>query len=174
MQLRPLFPVLGQFVQHRPRTDSKVRISRNAAQALLLAASAIALSGMSAPSKGDINVRITNMRSSEGIVRACITKDRNTFPNCRKDPAAMRKVVDAGKGVTLTFTGVEAGAYAIALLHDENDNGKADRTLGMMPKEGFGFSRDARVRMGPPSFDDAVFDFDGTDAALTIRMRYML
>jgi len=114
------------------------------------------------------------MRSSEGIVRACITKDRNTFPNCRKDPAAMRKVVDAGKGVTLTFTGLEAGAYAIALLHDENDNGKADRTLGMMPKEGFGFSRDARVRMGPPSFDDAVFDFDGTDAALTIRMRYML
>jgi len=149
-------------------------MSRNAAQALLLAASAIALSGMSAPSKGDINVRITNMRSSEGIVRACITKDRDTFPNCRKDPAAMRKVVDAGKSVTLTFTGVEGGAYAIALLHDENDNGKADRTLGMMPKEGFGFSRDARVRMGPPSFDDAVFDFDGTDAALTIRMRYML
>ncbi|MEL6530372.1 MAG: DUF2141 domain-containing protein, partial [Pseudomonadota bacterium] len=24
---------------------------------------------------------------------------------------------------------------------DENDNGKADRTLGMIPKEGYGFSR---------------------------------
>ena len=149
-------------------------MSRDASQALLLAAGAIALSGMSAPPKRDITVSITNMRSSEGVVRACITKDRNTFPNCRKDPAAMRKVVDAGESVTLTFTDVEAGAYAIVLLHDENDNGKADRAMGMMPKEGFGFSRDARVRMGPPSFDDAVFDFDGTDAALTIRMRYML
>jgi uncharacterized protein (DUF2141 family) len=149
-------------------------MSQKVVQALLLATGAIALSGMSAPPKGDITVSITNMRSSEGVVRACITKDRNTFPNCRKDPAAMRKVVDAGESVTLTFSDVEAGAYAIALLHDENGNGKADRALGMMPKEGFGFSRDARVRMGPPSFDDAVFDFDGTDAALTIRMRYML
>ncbi|NNF94077.1 MAG: DUF2141 domain-containing protein [Altererythrobacter sp.] len=129
---------------------------------------------MSPPPKGDISVSITNMRSSEGVVRACITKNRRTFPNCRKDPDAMRRVVDASESVTLTFTDVEAGAYAIALLHDENDNGKADRALGMMPKEGFGFSRDARVRMGPPKFDDAVFDFDGTEASLTIRMRYML
>nr|WP_298898546.1 DUF2141 domain-containing protein [uncultured Altererythrobacter sp.] len=129
---------------------------------------------MSPPPQGDISVSITNMRSSEGVVRACITKNRRTFPNCRKDPDAMRRVVDASESVTLTFTDVEAGAYAIALLHDENDNGKADRALGMMPKEGFGFSRDARVRMGPPKFDDAVFDFDGTEASLTIRMRYML
>ncbi|NNE50289.1 MAG: DUF2141 domain-containing protein [Altererythrobacter sp.] len=129
---------------------------------------------MSPPPKGDISVSITNMRSSEGVVRACITKNRRTFPNCRKDPDAMRRVVDASESVTLTFTDVEAGAYAIALLHDENDNGKADRALGMMPKEGFGFSRDARVRMGPPKFDDAVIDFDGTEASLTIRMRYML
>lgn len=149
-------------------------MNQKVAQVLLLATSAIALSGMSPPPKGDISVSITNMRSSEGVVRACITKNRRTFPNCRKDPDAMRRVVDASESVTLTFTDVEAGAYAIALLHDENDNGKADRALGMMPKEGFGFSRDARVRMGPPKFDDAVFDFDGTEASLTIRMRYML
>ncbi len=149
-------------------------MNQKVAQALLLATSAIALSGMSPPPQGDISVSITNMRSSEGVVRACITKNRRTFPNCRKDPDAMRRVVDASESVTLTFTDVEAGAYAIALLHDENDNGKADRALGMMPKEGFGFSRDARVRMGPPKFDDAVFDFDGTEASLTIRMRYML
>lgn len=149
-------------------------MNQKVAQVLLLATSAIALSGMSPPPKGDISVSITNMRSSEGVVRACITKNRRTFPNCRKDPDAMRRVVDASESVTLTFTDVEAGAYAIALLHDENDNGKADRALGMMPKEGFGFSRDARVRMGPPNFDDAVIDFDGTEASLTIRMRYML
>ncbi|MBT8432915.1 MAG: DUF2141 domain-containing protein, partial [Altererythrobacter sp.] len=135
-------------------------MNQKVAQVLLLATSAIALSGMSPPPKGDISVSITNMRSSEGVVRACITKNRRTFPNCRKDPDAMRRVVDASESVTLTFTDVEAGSYAIALLHDENDNGKADRALGMMPKEGFGFSRDARVRMGPPKFDDAVIDFD--------------
>ncbi len=149
-------------------------MSRQAAQALLLATGVIALGGMSEPPKGEITISVTNIRSSEGVVRACITKERNAFPKCRKDPNAISTVVSAGEDVTLTFTGVEAGSYAIAILHDENNNGKADRALGMMPKEGFGFSRDARVRMGPPKFDDAVFDFDGTEAALTIRMRYML
>lgn len=174
MQLRPLFSDLGQALRDGPRPDGKVCMSRGFGRGLVLAVTAAAVTGTSAPPLGDITVSITNMRSSEGVVRACITKDRNAFPKCRKDPNAMRIVVDAGESVTLTFADVEPGAYAIALLHDENNNGKADRALGMMPKEGFGFSRDARVRMGPPKFDDAVFDFDGTDATLTIRMRYML
>jgi uncharacterized protein (DUF2141 family) len=83
-------------------------------------------------------------------------------------------VVPAGKQVQFFFNDVKPGRYAIALLHDENDNGKADRALGMMPKEGFGFSRDAPVRMGPPSFDSAAFDYAGEAKAVTIRMRYML
>ena len=174
MQLRPLFSILGQGLRDRSRLDGKVQMSAKAAKSIFLATGTIAIAGASAPPTGDITVNITNMRSAEGVVRACITKDRDAFPKCRKDPNAMRTVVDANESVTLTFNGVEPGAYAIALLHDENNNGKADRALGMMPKEGFGFSRDARVRMGPPKFDDAVFEFDGNDTTLNIRMRYML
>ena len=74
----------------------------------------------------------------------------------------------------LTSRGVAPGRYAIALLHDENSNGKADRALGMMPKEGFGFSRDAKVRMGPPRFEEAVFEVADTPKAMAIKMRYML
>ena len=74
---------------------------------------------------------------------------------------------------------VETFAFAVdnasALLHDENDDGKANRAfLGMMPKEGYGFSRDAKVRMGPPKFTDAVLEHTGEDQALTITMRYFL
>ena len=148
------------------------------ARGAVLIAGAAALMGMQdapdpAPA-GEVTVTITNMRSADGVVRACMTTNRKVFPKCRKDPASHRTVVAAGEQLSFTFTNVEPGSYAIALLHDENDNGKADRALGMMPKEGFGFSRDAKVRMGPPKFDDAVFDFDGSDAELTIKMRYML
>ena len=69
---------------------------------------------------------------------------------------------------------MKPGRYAIALLHDENENGKADRALGMMPREGFGFSRDAPVRMGPPKFHDAAFEMVSQDRQMTIKMRYML
>lgn len=141
---------------------------------ILAAASAALLAGATPPTKGQVSITITNLRSSEGVVRACMTTQPDVFPRCRKDAASHRTVVPAGKEVHLTFENVKPGRYAIALLHDENDNGKADRALGMMPKEGFGFSRDAPVRMGPPKFDEAAFDYTGDAKVLTIRMRYML
>ncbi len=103
-----------------------------------------------------------------------MTTNADVFPRCREDPDSHRTTVPASEDLTITFTDVEPGEYAIALLHDENDNGKADRVLGMMPKEGFGFSRDAKVRMGPPKFDDAVFEHGEDAQSLTIKMRYML
>jgi len=141
---------------------------------MALAAPAAILSGASEPPTGDITVTITEMRSNRGVVRACMTTDPRIFPKCRKDPESHRIVIPADKAVSFTFSGVEPGRYAIALLHDENANGKADRVLGMMPKEGFGFSRDAGVHMGPPKFESAAFDFDGETTSQTIRMRYML
>ncbi len=43
----------------------------------------------------------------------------------------------------------------------------------MMPTEGFGFSRNARVHMGPPKFEEAAFDYGGEAVSHTIRMRYL-
>ncbi|QZD90884.1 DUF2141 domain-containing protein [Qipengyuania aurantiaca] len=130
-----------------------------------------------APAKegASVTVTVTNLRNAKGVVRACMTTAEKSFPKCRGVAGAHAAIVEAHEGkLTLTFEDVTPGRYAIALLHDENDNGKADRALGMMPKEGFGFSRDAPVRMGPPSFSDAVFAIDEADKAMTIRMRYML
>lgn len=95
-------------------------------------------------------ITVTDLRSSKGVVRACMTSREDIFPKCIKDPGAHRAVVPAGETIEIRFTGVKPGQYAIALLHDENENGKADRAMGMMPKEGYGFSRDAPVKMAPP------------------------
>ncbi|NNC51550.1 MAG: DUF2141 domain-containing protein [Erythrobacter sp.] len=145
--------------------------------ALPLAALALG-AGAPAPSQTEgasITVTITELRNAKGVIRACMTTQEKSFPKCRGVAGAHAAKVEAHEGsVTLTFENVKPGSYAIALLHDENDNGKADRALGMMPKEGFGFSRDAKVRMGPPKFSDAVFELGQEDKALTIRMRYML
>ncbi|MEQ8410305.1 MAG: DUF2141 domain-containing protein [Erythrobacter sp.] len=140
----------------------------------LLPATACALAAAPAAAE-EVVITVTGLRSAEGSVRACMTTQEDIFPKCIKDPASHRKVVKAADGtVTIRFTGVDPGNYAIALLHDENDNGKADRALGMMPKEGYGFSRDARVRMGPPDFEDAVFEHTDGRQDLTISMRYFL
>jgi len=140
----------------------------------------LAMAGMAAVSAaspalaGEVVITVTDLRSTKGVVRACMTTREDIFPKCIKDPGSHRTVVPAGDKVVIRFTGVKPGDYAIALLHDENDNGKADRALGMMPKEGYGFSRDAPVRMAPPKFRDAVFAQGEGTSRLTIKMRYFL
>jgi uncharacterized protein (DUF2141 family) len=39
-----------------------------------------------------------------------------------------------------------------------------------IPKEPFGFSRDAPAVMGPPSFDDAAFDVPAEGVSLVIHL----
>lgn len=142
---------------------------------LALPAAFLLLGATGAPPLAEVTVAITGLRNAKGLVRACMTAEPKSFPECRGDDRAYRATVDAETGaIALHFEGVAPGRYAVALLHDENANGKADLVLGMMPKEGFGFSRDAKVRMGPPRFEDAAVDIGASDRQIAIRMRYLL
>lgn len=151
-------------MRHRPRLIG----------ALTLACALPALLG-TAPldtAAGNVSVTVTSLRSSKGQVLACLTTRAKAFPDCDKDPAARAVTVPAGKTVELDFGQVAPGRYAISLFHDENGNGKLDKSL-MMPREGYGFSRDAPVVMGPPSFAKAAFTVDGSKQHQSIKMRYI-
>ena len=145
-------------------------------RALARALSAAALLGAASPAAtSDVTITVTNLRNHKGLVRACMTAEVAHFPSCKNPATSYQVFGNAAGSVTLTFADVRPGRYAIALLHDENANGKADRAAMMIPKEGFGFSRDAKVRFGPPKFGEAAFEVaPGERETLTIRMRYML
>ncbi|MGH6786269.1 MAG: DUF2141 domain-containing protein [Novosphingobium sp.] len=121
---------------------------------------------------GDVSITVTGLRSAKGQVLGCLTALPKGFPDCRKDPGARKLAVPASPGVVLDFGRVPQGRYAVSLLHDENGNGKADMAL-LFPKEGFGFSRDAPVRFGPPRFERAAFDVAAGEVRQTVRIRYM-
>ncbi|MBL4793845.1 MAG: DUF2141 domain-containing protein [Citromicrobium sp.] len=129
--------------------------------------------GNSAKVPQDVVVTVVDVRSADGSVLACLTPSEGAFPDCGEDERAQRRMVRANARVTIVFNDVPPGEYAISLLHDENGNGKADTVL-FLPKEGFGFSRDAKARFGPPKFSAAAFTVD-SDAPVyqKIRMRYM-
>jgi uncharacterized protein (DUF2141 family) len=133
------------------------------------------LLGTAPAATSDVTVTATGLRNAHGVVRACMTGEASHFPHCRNPASSYSAIGEAADEVTLVFRGVRPGRYAIALLHDENGNGKVDRAAMMIPKEGFGFSRDAKVRFGPPKFSEAAFDLaPGASEKLVIRMRYML
>ena len=154
-------------MRHRSRPFAALSLAV-AAVGLLLGASGSQSGGTS------VTVTVTNLRNTKGVVRACLTANTKDWPNCKVAATSQKLVVSAAGSVTLKFENVAPGTYAIAIAHDENDNGKLDRALLLMPKEGYGFSRDAAVVMGPPSFKAAAFPVTTEPASQTIKMRYML
>jgi uncharacterized protein (DUF2141 family) len=70
------------------------------------------------------------------------------------------------KGITQSVTGkkciivienLKPGKYAFKYFHDENNNEKLDVNWIGIPKEGYGFSNNAKGSFGPPSFEKTIF-----------------
>ena len=122
-----------------------------------------------------ITVPLSGLRSARGVIQACMTTRADAFPQCDKDPASLRLTVPvAAKGGTvLVFRHVPPGTYAISLFHDQNANGRLDTMMGI-PSEGYGFSRDAAVRFGPPRFAEARFAVGAADLTMPIKVRHIL
>lgn len=86
-------------------------------------------------------------------------------------PLARARVAVTAKTVTLTLPAPVPGRYGIKLFHDVNGDGKMDTNLMGFPTEPVGFSNDAPIRLGPPSFADAAFDVGPAGAAQTINLK---
>ena len=116
----------------------------------------------------------TNLRNGEGVVRLCMTARAEAFPaRCEQDPAAIKRTVPAASHVTFVLRDVPPGDYAIALFHDENGNGRLDK-FGPVPIEGFGFSGNPKLRVGPPSFAQARVTVSLGVTRQLIRLHYIL
>ena len=118
------------------------------------------------PMSATLTVTVSNVRSSEGQVRVAVYTSDNWLGD---EPTARVWTAAAGTPVTATFT-LPAGRYAVAVLHDENDNGKMDYRLLRLPKEPYGFSNGARPKLGPPTFEDAAFALAPTGRAIAIAL----
>jgi uncharacterized protein (DUF2141 family) len=118
-----------------------------------------------------LEVGVDHLRSAKGMIRVCLTADPQNFPNCVDDARAIGRSIPAADHA-LRFDGLPRGAYAVAVIHDENGNNRLD-TLAGIPREGYGFSNDAAVRFGPPKFAAARFDVGSDANRQQIRMRYI-
>lgn len=124
------------------------------------------------PEAGVVALSIENVRNARGVLRICLTANPRAFPDCSRDSQARTLSVPAN-ATSARFDRLPAGTYAVSLIHDENGNGRMDMAL-VMPREGFGFSRNPRIGMGPPRFDSAAFAVGTTPVSQTVRVRYML
>lgn len=128
---------------------------------------------VAASTPASLDLGVTGLRSTKGNVLICLTGNPKAFPDCSKDAGARQLTVSAKQADDIHFGNLAPGHYAVSLIHDENANGKLDTSL-MIPREGFGFSRNPAITFGPPKFVKAQFEIDRGTAAQTVRMKYML
>ena len=141
-------------------------MKRVAAFALL-----ILLVGAAPPPEGVLTVHVSNVRNAKGRVHVDVCPQAKFL----KEDCPWSGVAPAQAGMTtVTVRGLPAGTYAVQAFHDANANGKVDRALFGIPKEGVGFSNDAPIRMAPPKWAAAVFAFDGRAQTIALKLRYFL
>lgn len=118
-----------------------------------------------------ITVTVEGIRNSSGSIAVALHNEESDFP---ESEAFMEQEVSLSSSgdVEIVFENVPAGDYAVALMHDENDNGDIDFNEYGMPIEGFGFSNDAMGDMGPPDFDQAAFSAE-KDTDISVSLIYM-
>ncbi len=121
-----------------------------------------------------IVVSIDNLRSNKGHVLISLFKDGEGYPDETSKAVRKAKLVIKDEKAWVKFTGLSTGKYAIAILHDENDDQKMNKTFLGLPKEGYGFSNNVMGTFGPPSFSKASFIYNstGSGTSIAIRTRY--
>jgi len=128
--------------------------------------------GAESPCPG-IHVKVLNIRNSTGTVACALFESPAGFPIEYLRYATNIMVIKIRKTqARCDFLDIPPGKYALAVIHDENMNGKLDTNLMGIPKEGYGFSNDARSLLGPPSFSAAGFQYNGQNLELTISLHY--
>jgi uncharacterized protein (DUF2141 family) len=120
-----------------------------------------------------LHVELEGLRNDNGQVLCELHTSATWLSKENSKAVVFAKSIIAHNHATCEFSGIAAGKYAVSVIHDENLNGKLDKNLLGMPREGFGMSNDVLPRFGPPKFEAVAFSFDGGTSDIKILMRYL-
>ncbi|HKJ04427.1 MAG TPA: DUF2141 domain-containing protein [Geopsychrobacteraceae bacterium] len=124
--------------------------------------------------KGEILINVEGIKAAQsGQLIIALFAEEDSWP--KHDSALSRKkIAVTGTSAQVRLEAVDSETdYAVQVLHDKNSNGKLDFRWFPYPKpaEGVGVSNNNR-RIGPPSFEKALFRIDGKKTTITIQLSY--
>ena len=106
-----------------------------------------------------LTVEIRQLRNNNGKLLLELNNDKQDIIKGFSEAIADHKII-------LVIRDLKPGKYAFKYFHDENSDEKINTNFMGIPKEGYGFSNNAKGTFGPPSFDKMVFDLSKSDTML--------
>jgi uncharacterized protein (DUF2141 family) len=118
-----------------------------------------------------LRVQVSSFRNTKGTLNCRLFTQPSTFPNGEGGKSV--RVAIEGTEASCTFEDVGPGTYAIAVVHDENGNGRLDKNLFGVPVEGYGVSNNRTYAMSSPKWNESKFEWPGTESAVQrVSLRY--
>jgi uncharacterized protein (DUF2141 family) len=158
----------------------RIRASALALAALVATAAPTAASAPAAPPAGCtgpasgtwLNVVVDNVRNGNGVIAITLYADDSSKFLVKRGSLYVGRV-DATPGTTRGCIFVpKPGVYALALYHDENRDGRFDRTGLGLPAEGYGFSNNPATLAGLPQFRSVRLNVPKPGLTSRIGMKY--
>jgi len=124
------------------------------------------------PSDTKLHIVVQGVRKAEGLMTATLYGD---------DPAKFLKQAGELKVWREPAAAPETdmclwlpgpGNYAVAIYHDNKSAMKFTRGALGMPNQGYGFTRNPRLFLGPPSLKAAIFPAAVGETTQVIKLRY--
>ncbi len=125
-----------------------------------------------AAATADLKVTVTGFRDRVGVLQVILFDADRGFP--ADDERGMRTatVPITGKRMQVAFRDLPEGDYAVAVLHDADEDGEVDTNFIGIPTEGFAVSRNVNPRFRSPTFADAKFALRGPERKIQVHLVY--
>lgn len=134
-----------------------------------LMASAVVAVPARAADTATLVVHVDNVAPA-GVVRLGLYTE-DSYPDDNATPVASADVPATAGETVVTLKNVPAGTYAIEIYQDLNGNGKMDTGFLGLPKEPYGFSRDARPVLSKPDFNRVKFEVAAGQNSQTLHLQ---
>jgi uncharacterized protein (DUF2141 family) len=112
---------------------------------------------------------VDNLKTSDGEIEVGVYTPKNKFPD--EDDKFKKYRFKAKKGkIDEMITDIPYGELAMAIYHDENNNGKIDKNAIGIPKEPYAFSNNYKPTIKAPNFDNCKFSYNKKSSTVKISM----
>jgi len=149
----------------RDYLDSFVRLTSFVAATAFYAAPAFS------ESSSTVLIEVSGFKNTRGTLNCRLFNKAADFPD--GEGIVTLRVPITGPNTSCSFSNVEPGTYAVAVVHDENGNGKLDKNFVGVPSEGYGVSNNKTYALSAPKWAESSFTLGTTESkALLVKLRY--
>lgn len=114
-----------------------------------------------------VKITVAGVKAPQGFMMIALHDEKGWSGQA----VARARIAVTGNSVVAVLAAPAPGRYGVKLFHDVNGDGKMETNIVGFPTEPVGFSNDAPILLGPPTFADAGFDVGPSGAMQRITLR---